>query len=64
MNTEENENKEISWTITIQSPADQQEQIQAMIDQFVGQVRATGATCSPVQVISMAALSTSIRAAT
>lgn len=42
MTTEESEDKEISWTITIQSSSDQQEQIQAMISQFVAQVQAEG----------------------
>ena len=49
MNPEESENKEISWTITIQSSSAQQEQIQAMIDQFVSQVQAAGVTGSTVQ---------------
>lgn len=49
MNLEESENREISWTITIQSSSDRQEQIQAMIDQFVAQVQAAGVTGSAVR---------------
>jgi hypothetical protein len=53
MNTEESENKEISWTITIQSSSIHQEQIQAMIDQFIAQVEAAGVTRSAVRQARM-----------
>ena len=53
MNPEESENKEISWTITIQSSSIHQEQIQAMIDQFIAQVEAAGVTGCAVRQARM-----------
>ena len=53
MNLEESENKEISWTITIQSSSIHQEQIQAMIDQFIAQVEAAGVTGCAVRQARM-----------